>query len=330
MATIKDVARLAGVSTATVSRYFSRRSLLKESTAVKIAKAIEETEFIPNNNARNLKLGKTKTIGLVVPDITLNLFCTVAQALNEIFFNNGYSILIYDSGYKPERERANIISLLEHGADLILVATVGENTAFLNTISEKYHNLLLFDRLVPEVKADCICENNRENGKKLGERIIKELPRDFVILTGPMISPITKLRMEGLTEAFRENGIDPQSIPVLSEICSQEAGYKAISPIIKEGHFPKTVIFFNQNCLMGVMQNCWEKNIRINKDIFIAGFSTLSLRKQFNLPSICVIQDAYQLGLTLGDYCLKKLSALAKKTNQKPKTIFVETKIVEE
>lgn len=307
--TIKDVASKAGVSIATVSRYFSSREKLKESTAVRVQRAIDELEFVPNNNARILKAGKSYIVGLVVPDITISFFYNVVKALNDIFYSNGYFLMICDSEYKPDRERHHIDSLLKLNADLLLVATVGSNVEYLSSVANRYNKLVLFDRFEPEVNVDSFCYDHRNISKDLTDIVIKKYPHDFVILMGPPFSPVTRERLAGMMDSFRENGIEKSQVEVIDGILSSEQAEAALNKVIEKRSYPKTIIFSNENCLEGLARAVWRSTVKVNEELFIAGFTTDALSNLCNIKGICAIQEEYKIGLALGDFCLKKLKA---------------------
>ena len=315
--TIKDVANRAGVSIATVSRYFSSREKLKESTVVRVQKAIESLDYIPNSNARNLKKGSSKIIGLIVPDITINLFYIVAKALNDIFYNHGYFLMVCDSGYRPERERHHIVSLLEINAELIIVATTGNNAPFLADIASRYSNLILLDRYEPEVNTNSFCYDHMETAKRLAMTIVDRYPRDYVIMMGPTFSPVTRDRLKGILSVFDENNIRKENIQVIDGICSSEQAENALLPIIERHDFPKTIIFSNQNCLEGLARVLWKSDVKVKKDLYIGGFATARLSELYNIEGICAIQDHLKIGMALGDFCIKKLSSKKRSASKK-------------
>ncbi len=326
--TIKDVASKAGVSIATVSRYFSDRDKLKESTAVRIQKTIEELDYIPNNNARSLKVGQSSIVGLVVPDITIGFFYNVVKALNEIFYNNGYFLMICDSGYRPERERHHVKSLLKMNAELIIVATVGNNVDFLSSIGKKYDKLILLDRFEPNVNVDSLCYDHRKTAKQLTDLIIKKYPKDFIIMMGPSYSPVTRDRLAGIYDSFNEHSIDESKIQIIDGICSSVQAEQALNEVVTNKQFPKTVIFSNQNCIEGIMRSVWKNNIKINEELFISGFTIDTLYNMYNFKGICAIQDNYKIGLLLGDFCMKKLKSKTK--SNAPKNVFITLRMSEE
>lgn len=326
--TIKDVASKAGVSIATVSRFFSNKEKLKKSTASRIEKTIEELNYIPNNSARSLKEGRSRIVGLVVPDITISFFYNVVKALNEVFYNNGYFLMICDSSYLPERERHHINSLLEMNAELIIVATVGKNVEFLSEIGKKYNNLILLDRFEPNVNVDSFCYEHKSTAKLLTDIVIDKYPKDYIVMMGPSFSPVTRDRLAGIRLSFKEHEIDDSKIQIIDGICSSSQAETALNEIISKKEFPKTIIFSNQNCLEGLVRSIWKNNLKINEDIFISGFANDSLSNLYNVKGICAIQDDYQIGLEVGDFCMKKLKSPT--DNSATRRIMVGFKISQE
>jgi len=325
--TILDVAKEAGVSIGTVSRYMADPEQVNKVNQKNIAKAIEKLEFIPNNYARHLKRGTTNIVGFITPDITQELFNKVAKALNQILIEYGYLLIICDSEESPKKEKQLINTLLQQNAALIIIASSGQNEKFLATAAEKNpKKIMLFDRMVPGVPTECLCEDNEYNAYKLvNNLIIHDVLKDsqYVVLSGTDYSPITHYRLQGVKKAFKEHNIVLDDEKVIKNLCTTAKTKEIVLKLLSSPSPPRVIIFTNPKCIFGILQACWQLHINIGEELKIAGFSSTSIRTQFNIDAPCVIQDSQEIGRRLGNFAVARI-----KNPQNtiiPKTIYIDS-----
>lgn len=318
-ATIQDVAKLANVSVATVSRYLSDPNSVRVSSKEVVSKAIKELNFIPNSLARHLKLGYSNTVGLIVPDITHSWFSSIASYLSNLFFQNGLQLILCNTNNNIKQEQQQINIMLQQNAALIIVASCGGNAKFLADVEKRTGKILLFDRPEPDIHADCITENHQEMAYKLTNMLIQNNHRNFAILLGHSNSTVSILRQKGIELALKEHNILLPEDKIYRNIVSVESA-KTLAVMLLQSEKNITCLCVNPNAVQGIFRATWALNMKINKDIYVASFLANSMKEQYNISVPYVRQERNTLGELLGEFAIKKINSKEKRS---PQTITV-------
>jgi len=324
--TITDVAKRANVSISTVSRYIANNESVKPESARKISQAIKEMNYTPNMFAQNLKRGSSNVVGFVIPDITQDLFNQVAKILNDACFSHGYLLSIVDSNSDPAMEQKLVENLLQQNPALIVIASCGKNEVFLRQITQKHRNILLFDRVEPSVLTECVCENNEQNAYSLAKLVFKRGYHRPAVLMGVSHSAVTRFRLEGLKRAFRQFDIPYNPDWVFKDCLTVGESKDIVKTLLSLENPPDSIIYTNPKCFTGILQACWELNLKPVEDVYLAGFMSCSPSYTHNLHFPCVIQDAKVLGAALRDLMLERLKTTP--TVPSCKIIAVDCKII--
>lgn len=202
-ATIKDIAKYAGVSIATVSRYVNQKSQVKPLTAIKLQEAIEHFGYIPNDNARALRSKSERIIGLVLPDISNSFFAKVSKILEELLFEKKIFVLLCNSDENGEKECEYLYRLLQKRVDAIVIAPTGMNDSLLENIS-KTTPVITFDRKLEHMVADELYANDEETCAALTGYVLDKGHRHIAYSMGVPNSSVTKCRYHGFSKAVEE------------------------------------------------------------------------------------------------------------------------------
>lgn len=311
--TIKDVAKRAGVSISTVSRYLQDKTSIKHLSAIKIEEAIEELNYIPNNYARNLRSGSSNIIGFVQPDISQDLFNQCMKSMNQIFYQNNYLLITCDTNNNPEKERHLIDSLIKQNVRAIVVVTCGNNTSYLNEIAEKTNNLIIANRPEPTINANSIAENQVDGGYRIAKYMIGKGCRRFGILYGVPYSAASKYRLEGIMKAFAEEGITVTPDMMISNCVDFNSTLSAAEKLLE--HDIDCLLFSNQRSSSGVIQAVKD----CGRDVKFAGFTSKLSLEQSKTKFPCIMEDTVELGLLISDFVM---SAIKRSPKNIKKVIF--------
>lgn len=305
--TIVDVATRSGVSISTVSRYLKDAGSINPASAAKIDLAIRELNYIPNSFARNLKRGSANLIGVVEPDISQHFFSHTIKAINNILYQNGYMLLVCDSDFQPRKEQFLINRLMEQNVSGILVATTGQNTEFLRKISERFPNIVLFDREEDRLSLDCVVEDNEENAYRLTRHLIAQGARRIAVLTGLAHVSSTRQRMAGICRATEEAGIPLGAKDTFMNGTDPEIIRTNAGRILDAGIYD-TVIFTIPRGIYGIQNALWERGMELGRDILVGGWSNREVIRQQPAWYPVVLQNADMMGTTVANRILRRVN----------------------
>lgn len=213
-ATIKDIARYADVSIATVSRYINQTRRLNEETAARIQAAIDQYGYIPNDNARALRSKNERIIGMIFPDISNSFFAKIFKIVEELLFEKKIFVLLCNTDENGEKEREYLYRLLQKRVDAIVIAPTGQNQDLLKTISETTP-VIFFDRNQEGIRADQLYANDYLSSNQIAQYIIDHGHRRIAYAMGVPNSSAAQYRYQGFLQVMEENAIPPSDYKII-------------------------------------------------------------------------------------------------------------------
>uniref|UniRef100_UPI003221E245 LacI family DNA-binding transcriptional regulator n=1 Tax=Ralstonia pseudosolanacearum TaxID=1310165 RepID=UPI003221E245 len=207
MATIKDVAALAGVSFTTVSHVINNTRPVNSETRKRVEEAIRATRYVPSAVARSLKHRTTRTIGVLVPTATNPYFAELARGIEDVCAAAGYSVILCNSDDDPRKQRDYLRVLMEKRVDGLIVSSAGPDNALLDALGESALPVVMVDRPTEGILADQV-QIDHEEGAYLATRHLLELGhRRIACISGPSTLSVTAGRLAGFHRALREAGV---------------------------------------------------------------------------------------------------------------------------
>lgn len=309
MATIKDVARLAGVSPATISKFINGGNVLKEN-ADAIQKAIAELDYHVNPFARNLKTQKGRAIGILLPDMTAPFYGSVITAMDKVFREHGLHSLISCYGSNHGLERDNLRFLISNGIDGLIY--VPEDLS-----ADEFHELTVkcriptiqIDRLIQGLSTDAVLVNNTDAVHSAVSQLIERGHRRIGIITGPKSVYSARERLVGYLRALSDHEILYDDALVISGTQNEFAtGYKGFDALMRLSDRPTAIFATNYNITIGLITAARERGYRIPADIDVFGFDgadTCGMMKPA-IPVIC--QPEQEIGQTAATFMIERLS----------------------
>lgn len=312
--TIKDIARMAGVSYTTVSRALNGEPYVKAEVSARIREICRQTGYTPNTIARQLKCRRSNTIGIIVPDISNAFFCEITRNIEWSARQQGYNVFISSSFYDYQMEERNIRALLGSRADGIVISGVGDRSPqTILSYADKVPMVFLGDN-IPERGVSQISVDSAAGTRCAAEYLLSLGHRRFAFLGGRSSSITHRRRLEGFlgaVSAFPGAGCEVYSITEGSKL---ESGYETAQKFFsehKEKEMPTAVMTINDDFAMGVMQAALEVGLRIPEDISLVGFDDISFAA---LPRIRLTTIA-QPKEKLCQYALSTLLRLIEEKN---------------
>jgi LacI family repressor for deo operon, udp, cdd, tsx, nupC, and nupG len=294
MANMKDVAKLAGVSTATVSRAMTNPEKVSDKTRKKVELAVAESGFSPNVIARNLRRSESKTVVVILPDITNMFFADIVRGIQFVANKNDYNVLLGDSVHNIQQAKAYIDLVKSKQADGIISLT-----SELPVEVEKGINIPIvmaceyFEHFpVPTIRVD-----NYAAAKSAVDYLLDIGHKRIACITGPMDNPICVARKKGYRQSLEGAAIKFDDSAIDSGDFSFHSGYSAFHRLYSQ--YKMTALFcFNDMMALGAMRAAFEVGLKVPEQLSIVGFDDLPFA-EYTTPQLTTIrQPQQQIGET--------------------------------
>lgn len=296
--TIKDIAKEAGVSIATVSKILNKKDQnISEKTRKKVLEIIKEKNYIPNTIARSLVTKQTKSIGLVIPDITNPFFPELVRGAEDCASKCGYNIIFCNTDDKTEKEEKYIKMLAEKMVDGIIFTQSANNREEFNYLSQIRQPMVLIDRdvNVPNIKGKVLVDNY--NGAYEGvSYLIKSGYKKIAIISGPLSTKTSLDRLEGYKKALKENNIEFDNSLVLEGEYKGEWGRKGIEMMLENNIKFDAVFCANDIIALSAMKSIKEAKLNIPKDVAVLGYDDIYMAKLTEPALSTIRQPNYEMG----------------------------------
>lgn len=308
MATIKDVARLAGVSAGTVSNVLNRPSYVKPETRERVLSAIRELDFEPDQGARQFRPGRVRTLGLAIANLDNPFFVDVALGAEERCAELGVGVVITNSGYDPVRETHNLDLLVQSRVQGIVIAPVDENSSRLEMLKDRGVPMVFVDRVGDDRDCWSVVVDDYRGGQLGIRHLVAAGHRRIAFLGHPESSPKVRTRLAGARSVADE---DPDVRLELLEASSWtiDAGRNAAVRLIERdpARRPTAVFCANDMVALGLEQELLRHGVRVPEDIAIVGYDDLEWASVSSVPLTTVRQPRHGLGRTAVDMIMELL-----------------------
>lgn len=307
MATIKDVAALAGISYTTVSHVLNKTRPVSEEVRLKVEAAIQSLDYVPSAVARSLKAKTTATIGLLVPNSLNPYFAELARGIEDYCERNGYCVILCNSDDDPDKQRNYLRVLLEKRIDGLIVTSVGGDSGLAQGLVGVRTPMVIVDRGLEGVDADLV-RIDHQYGAYLATRHLLELGhRDIACVGGPANTSVTQMRLAGFHQALREAGVEVPAQRILESDFSSTGGYLAAAQLL-DGNPPSAIFATNDMMGIGVLRAAAERNIRVPGELSVIGFDDILLSRYVYPALTTVGQSILQLGETAAELLLRRIA----------------------
>ena len=304
--TMKDVARLAGVSIQTVSVVVNEKGAVSSETRDRILAAIDELGYRPLAVGRSLRTGSTRTIGLMVADITNPFFARMADAVEDHAHRCGYNLILYNTHSDAERERTYLQIAAERWVDGMLFVTTTDTLHGLGALRAAGIPVVAVDRIPHDYDGPWVILDNRRTGTLVGEHLLELGHEDLAHICGPLDLRLSVERLESFEAAVRGRGFEPISHVVGDASWSCESGYLAMRSMLASARIPTAVFASNDRLAIGAMRAVVEAGRRVPEDISIVGVDDIELAPYLTPPLTTVRQRLADVA-TLGTKILLDL-----------------------
>ena len=317
MVRIADVAKMANVSTATVSRVISDSGTVKKETAEKVLEAIKQLNYQPNILARQLRKSETKTILVVVPDIANTFFSNVLRGIESVAIKNGYQVLLGDMDNYVERENGYLYILRQKKVDGVILLAARSNQRLLEEAAKEYPIVLACEYYegsqLPTVSID-----NVSSARKAANYLIDLNHTRIGHITGPLTIVVGRDRLKGFQQAMNQHNLTADPLLIQEGDFSFESGYNLMLKFLALVHPPTAVFAANDEMAMGAIKAIKSRGLNVPNDISVIGFDDIKFASIFEPALTTIKQPTFSIGKKAMELLLE-----LKNQHELPKVQFI-------
>jgi LacI family transcriptional regulator len=308
--TLRDVARVAGVHPATVSRALNEetRALVNEETARRVLKAAEKLGYQPNPIARGLKTNRSYTIGVLIPDLTNPLFPPILRGIEDRLETAGYTPLTANTDNDPERELLDLQTMRARQVDGIIAATARRDHRLHDALLEAGLELVLVNRRQEELPVSSATADDRLGMRLAVEHLLSLGHTRIAHIAGPLDYSTGLDRHESFLETVRSAGVEPDpQLVLVAEAFTESEGARLCQELMEHDHEFTAVAAANDLLALGCLDVFAERGRSCPEDISVVGFNDMPFAARFQPPLTTIHIPHYELGKAAGELMLERL-----------------------
>ncbi|WP_338876337.1 LacI family DNA-binding transcriptional regulator [Spirosoma sp. SC4-14] len=298
--TIKEIARQLRISPSTVSRALQHSPRISLKTREAVHALAGALKYYPSTTARNLRRGKTGVFAMVLPEIRENFFSEVVNGVEELAFNHQYTVALYQSHDKYERERQILSMLASNQVDGIMLSVAKESQQFqhIQDLIDRGTPVVLFDRIPPKIETHQVGCNMEKGAYEATKWLASRGFQRIALINGPHPLVASEDRYRGYITALLEEKLPVENALVKRVDLTTDDTIQKMNQLLASANRPDAVLAFNDYVALDAMQACRKNGLRINKDISFVSFANLPLTVYMDYsPLASVEQHPYQIGM---------------------------------
>lgn len=325
MSTIGDVAKRAGVSTMTVSRVINNSGYISQDTRQRVELAIAELGYVPNALARSLRFKQTKTIALVLTDITNPFFTTVARGVEDMASEHGFSVMFCNTD-ESQADEAEYLSVVVQkqvdGVLLVPAASAPESAAFLRERSVPF---VVLDRRIRGVTVDNVRGDSEQGNYDLAAHLLALGHRRIAMLSGPPAVTTAADRVAGYRRALADYSVPVDDALILHGPYTLDSGYALAQAVLNLEPRPTALIAANNFIAIGALRGLRAAGVSVPQDMSMVAFDDLPEAIVIDPFFTVVAQPAYEMGQKAMSLLLRRLAGGGPET---PQEIILPTQLI--
>jgi len=325
MVTVYDVAKMAGVSGATVSRAVNNPAAVSPDTLARITKAIAKLGYAPNQIARSLKAQASHTIGVIIPDITNPFQVKIAKGVERVLSAAGYTPILCDTEESPEQEERYLTDLLDRRIDGLVVVPAMESRGLLPMIRKRGLPVVFVDRSISS-DFDCVKCNNVSGLALLVGHLVQLGREDIRMIGGPQATVVGSERNDAFRMLLDRYRLPRDAGSLLEGDFSVEAGYRLATELLRARPRPQALITANNFMGIGALKAIREAGLKLPADLDLVVFDELGeLAELLEPPLTFVRQPALEMGAQAAALLLERIQG---GNHQAPRSVVFEPVLV--
>lgn len=304
MTNIRDVANLAGLSVATVSRFLNQKGYISEKSKQKIKDAIEDLDYKPNLVARSLSTKQDNTIGLLLPDITNPFFPELARAIEDVCIEKGYSIILCNTDNNIDKERSYIELLQQKYVAGLIITTnqLGEDVYTKLNIP-----MVGLDR-VQNMSFPMVTTDNEYGGMLAAQKLIQTGSRNILILSGPKNVESVANRVKGFVEYARK--VEFVKVDIIPSYFNYKKTYEVVLEVLQENKHIDGIFACSDTDGIAAIKAANTLNYQMPEQLQVIGFDGVSLGEVTSPSLTTVAQNIYMMGELAAEQLIAQINGL--------------------
>ena len=334
MANMKDVAKRAGVSITTVSHVINKTRYVSDELTECVYKAMAELDYHPNLVAGSLRSGRTRTIGLIIPDITNPFFSEISRKIEDSGFEHGYSVIVCNTDDDFTKEKSYIDVLIAKQVDGIVFISAGDEPENLKKPIESEVPIVVVDRDIKDIHTNVVLVDNLDGGYEATRYLIGLGHKRIGFISGPAGVRGSALRFEGYRKALDEAGLDFDESIIGQGDYRYKGGGDAMQTILQNPPYPTAVFASNDVMALGAVRKIFDHGMKVPEDISVIGFDNIPL-SNIAYPSLTTMaQPAREMSAIIMKLLIQDIKYLEqrhRKQGEKPEfqKVILKSKLIE-
>ena len=297
--TIKDIAKAAGVSVATVSRVINDNYPVSKEARERVQQVMQELHYRPNAIAQSLRSNRSNMIGLIVADLSNQFFMKVAKGLEKSVAAKGYNLVVASSDGRPEKERKLIRAMNDKRLDALCIASVDSEADTINDVIRSGMPIVLVDRVMNDVNTSQVCWNDEQSAEQLTKLLLANNHRRIAVVNVTLSHSVGRNRLAGFKKAMQEAQI---SLPK-SYISPQSSAQH------RQADRPTALLCCNNVMAEGALRAIGELGLKIYDDVSLVAFGSQDWNK-YLMPKITSIEmDSCDMGERAGSIMVDMINS---------------------
>jgi len=326
--TIKDLARKLSISPSTVSRALRDHPDISEKTKQRVTEAAEKYNYQPNQLAQSLQKKRSNIIGVIVPEIRHHFFSTVISGIEEVAYENGYTIMVCQSNETLEREIINTQALVANRVAGLLIAISSETTNHdhLKGVLKQGVPLVQFDRVVEELDTNKVVVDDYQAAYEAVSHLIECGYKRIGHMAGQDGIALNRHRFEGYRDALSDHGLEYEEKFHLHGGYREEDGREGAKRFLAMDTMPDAILAINDPVAVGLFSEFKKAGIRIPDDVALVGFSDTPAAALIEPALTTIYQPAFEMGRAAASLLMKQFSM--DDAMYSPETVTLNTKLL--
>jgi LacI family transcriptional regulator len=279
LVTLKEVAKIAGVSTATVSRVVNEQAKVGKKCRERVKKIIEEVGYRPNFIAKSLADKSSNTIGIVTPNLSMSFFSSLACGSEHAARENGYSLVMRNSLYETKSELDAIKSLRDHNCQSIILHSEYSDEQMLIKLAKEIPGLVFINRFIPELAERCVWLDNQAASQTATQYLISKGHKDIAVITSVYQNRDPATRVQGVQVAMMQNSLKLNPNLIAESTANMEGGEQAVKALLSSKEKFTAIVAYNDLMAIGAIHALFNAGLNVPKDVSVFGFDDLDVSR---------------------------------------------------